>query len=128
MNCHAIILVITIALVGILSFSEDKGFNGKISQCIDKALDSLGEGVKQSFYYQIEERFQLPKDEFASRPEDVIEDLREILGPTGSSSVERLIVKEIRKEFGLDSSDQAALSVVINEARRKFLHIAESSG
>ncbi len=109
----------------IVSFADDKGFNGKISECIEKALDSLGEGVKQSFFHQIIEKYHLPREQFASRPAEIIEHLEEILGPTGSAVVERLIVREIRNKFGLEFRGNMKLSVVIQEARSKFLDVAD---
>jgi len=108
-----------------LSFADEKGFNGKISECIEKALDSLGEGIKQSFYYQINEKYHLPKEQFASRPAEIIQHLEEILGPTGSSVVERLIVREIRIKFGLEFRENVNLSEAIQQARTKFLNVAD---
>jgi hypothetical protein len=100
---------------------EETGFNGRISACIDRALDLLGEGVKRSFYFQISERYKLPVDQFSKRPEEVIDHLREILGPGGSSMVEVLIVKEIREEFSLEPNNKAGLRMTIEDARKKFL-------
>lgn len=68
----------------------------------------------------------MPKEEFASRPTEIIEHLQEILGATGSALVERLIVREIRKEFLLDGSNSAALTSVINQARSKFMSVKDS--
>ena len=106
-----------------LSFGEESGFNAKIFECIDKALDSLCEGVKPSFYHQIEEKYKLPKERFASRPLAIIEYLDRHLGPTGSAVVERLIVREVRKAFNLDGEKNLQLSTVINDAKRKFMNV-----
>ena len=84
---------ISFLIISLVSFADDRGFNGEISRCIEKALDSLGEGVKQSFYFQIKREDYLPKEQFASRPTEIIEHLEQIPVPTGSSVVERLIVK-----------------------------------
>ncbi len=108
-----------------MSFADDRGFNGEISRCIEKALDSLGEGVKQSFYFQIKEKYDLPKEQFASRPTEIIEHLEEILGPTGSSVVERLIVREIRNMFGLEFRENVSLSEAIQQARARFLKVSD---
>ena len=105
-----------------MSFSIERGFNGKIFDCIDRALDTLGEGVKQSLYYQIENRFHIPRDEFASRSPEIIDHLKQILDIGGSSMLERLIVREIRKEFKLDYQKDLPLASVIQEARSKFLN------
>jgi hypothetical protein len=108
-----------------LASTEDKGFNGKIFQCIDKALDTFGEGVKLSFYYQIEKQYSVPKEKIPFKPNEIIEYLRLILGPTGSSFVEKLIVGEIRNMFGLGFEGNMPLTTVIREARKKFLSVTD---
>ncbi len=90
-----------------------------------KSLDSLGEGVKQSLYYQIGKKYKLPIDQIAVKPEEVIEHLRAILGPGGSSVIERLIVREIRNVFGLEFRKGVSLSEAIQEARTKFLNVED---
>jgi hypothetical protein len=85
----------------------------------------MGEGVTQSFYYRIEREYGLSKEEMASKPEVVIEHLRQILGPAGTALVERLIVREIRKDFGLDFKENLPLSTALRQARTKFLNVAD---
>jgi len=109
-----------------VAFADDKGFNGKISQCIDKALDTFGEGVKESLYYQIKKQYNVPREQFVSRPAEIIEDLEKFLGPTGSKFIEKLVVREIGKSFGLKFDENTSLSTAINEARNKFLNGADS--
>ena len=101
--------------------AAERGFNAKIFECIDKALGSLGEGVKQSFYHQMKERSNLTIDKFATRPQELIENLRQILGVSGSTIVEKLIIQEIRTSFGLKLQNGITLSEAISDARRTFL-------
>jgi len=54
-----------------LSFAEEKGFNGTIFQCVDRAVDFIGGDVKQSFYYQISLKYELQIEQFATRPTEV---------------------------------------------------------
>ncbi|MFI5421558.1 MAG: hypothetical protein ACHQ1H_11375, partial [Nitrososphaerales archaeon] len=82
-----------------MSFAEEKGFNGKILECLDGALDTLGEGVKPSLYYRIEKTYNMRREAFVTKPLVIIDHLEQILGPTGSAVVERLMVREIRKAF-----------------------------
>lgn len=110
-----------------MAFADDKGFNGKISQCIDRALDTFGEGVKESLYYQIEKQYNIPKEEFVSKPAEIIEHLKKFLGATGSEFVEKLVVREIGKSFGLRFDVNTSLSIAINEARSKFLNAVDSN-
>ena len=107
-----------------MASADDKGFNGKISQCIDRALDTFGEGVKRSLYYQMETKYHLSRQVAAVKPELVIELLRIILGPTGSSLIERLIVREIRITFELNFGGNSTLEAVMKEARQKFLDVS----
>jgi hypothetical protein len=109
-----------------LTHADEKGFNGKISQCIEAALDVFGQDVKISLYYQIEQRYHLSREQIATKPKEVIEYLRLILGATGSTFVEKLIVREITMMFGLEFGS-VSLNSVINEARKKFLNISERS-
>jgi hypothetical protein len=101
--------------------AAERGFNAKIFECIDKALGSLGEGVKQSFYHQMKERSNLTIDKFAMKPQDLIENLRQILGVSGSTIVERLIIQEIKSSFGLKLPAGINLPEAISEARKSFL-------
>jgi hypothetical protein len=110
-----------------VAFADDKGFNGKISQCIDRALDTFGEGVKESLYYQIKKQYNVPKEQFVSKPAEIIEDLEKFLGATGSKFVERLVVREIGKSFGIRFGENTSLSTAINEAQNKFLDATDSN-
>lgn len=104
-----------------MPIAQDKGFNAKIFECIDRGLGLLGAGVKESFYYRIEKEYHLPAEEFSTRPREMIDHLEAILGTTGSSFVEKLIVREIRNEFKLESRPGSNLMATIGEARAKFL-------
>ena len=101
--------------------AAERGFNAKIFDCIDRALGSLGEGVKQSFYHQMKKRSNLTIDKFALRPQELIENLRHILGVSGSTIVEKLIVREIKASFGLQLRGGIELEEAIAEARKAFL-------
>lgn len=85
----------------------------------------MGVGVMQSLYYRIEREYGLPREQMASRPEAVIEHLKDILGPTGYALVERLIVKEIRKDFSLDFRENMPLTAALKQAKSKFLNVAD---
>jgi hypothetical protein len=59
--------------------------------------------------------------DFQSRPSIVIDHLKEMLGKTGSSLIEKLIIKEIKNSFGLMVEEEISMDFVIAEARKKFL-------
>ena len=92
-----------------------------IFSCIDRALRSLGDSVAASFFYQIERKSGLPREEFATKPLEIIKCLEELLGVAGSKIIERLIVQEIRNTFNLPSSNATTLEVAIKAAKKNFL-------
>jgi hypothetical protein len=105
-----------------LRISEEKGFNGLIFDCIERALEMLGESVASSVLYQIETKYQFPRVEFAARPLDLVEHLRAFFGPTGFVVIEKLIVKEIMRDFGiLSAKSYPSLESVMEQARKAFL-------
>lgn len=105
-----------------MRISKEKGFNSTIFECIETALKKLGESVAASILYQIEEKYKLPRQEFASRPLEMVKFLRTFLGPAGSAVVEKLIMKEIIASFDLTPSGQnSSLEWGIEEARKVFL-------
>jgi len=107
------------------NIAGDTGFNAKIFRCIDDALLTLGADVRDSLYFQIQEKYKIPKEKLANHPLELIEHLEIILGATGSVFVERLVVREIRKSFGLPEKSGASLQTIIAEARSKFLDVAD---
>ncbi|MHB1868023.1 MAG: hypothetical protein ACYCPP_03660 [Nitrososphaerales archaeon] len=105
-----------------MRIQEQKGFNGEIFICIEKAFESLGESVALSFFYQIENKFHFPREEFAAKPIEFMNCLKELLGNSGSVIIERLIVREIRSAFNLRvSPSNATMEGAVAEAKRKFL-------
>ena len=72
----------------------------------------------------MEVKYKFPRQEFVTEPTLLLDHLKEILGPVGSSVMERLIVREIRTAFSLDFKSNLPISTVISEARKKFLDIS----
>jgi hypothetical protein len=75
-------------------------FDKLLVGAIDEALNSLGESVKQSIYFHIENRFKVPKDKI---PENLVEfqgGLEKIFG-IGAQYIEILIMKNLHKKIGL---------------------------
>jgi hypothetical protein len=106
----------------LLRIQEDRGFNAAIFSCIEKALQPLGQSVALAIFYQIENKFWLPREEFVSRPVEFARCLKEFLGQSGGTTIERLIVNEIRSTFGLvPSQSNSTLVGVIAEAKKDFL-------
>jgi hypothetical protein len=100
---------------------SEKGFNGIIFECIDRALSALGEASKQALYYQVTMKSGLKSDELQFKPLEVLKYLRLILGDVGYTFIEKLIVREIRMNFNLTPANVFDLQEVISQARKKFL-------
>ncbi len=105
----------------VLNPSQDKGFNARIIDCIDRALDVFGPGSRAAIYYQLTDIHGLSREDFQSRPSIMIDQLRQMLGKTGSVLIEKLIIKEIEKSFSLRPRTGTNLDLTIAEARKKFL-------
>ncbi len=100
---------------------SEKGFNGTIFQCIDKALSTLGETAKLALYHQVVSEYGLQPNQLQSRPFELLEYLQKILGQAGYSFIEKLVIREIKTYFNLNPRDGITLSEAISEARTKFL-------
>jgi hypothetical protein len=110
-----------------VSASGDKGFNATISQCIDRALRStLGDGSTQAIYFMIGDTFDLHPDQFASKPQQLMDALHKVLGDAGYALIEKVIAREIRRTFSLDDK-LPSLNAVIEEARKEFLSDSHST-
>ena len=105
----------------VLHTSEVQNFNAKMVECIDRALASLGAGVREALYYHIRQSYDLPKVEFQKRCDEFVLDLEKTLGKTGFHVVERLTISEMRSSFGLEFSEQLTLPQAIRKAKGHFL-------
>lgn len=89
----------------------------KILTCLDEALDTYGESVKQVVYWNLETLFGVQKESIPEHPEKFVETLEKIFG-SAASLVEKKIVKRLA-ELGnkrLDSPGED-LSTVLQAAR-----------
>jgi predicted transcriptional regulator len=96
----------------------------RISDCIDRSLKKLGEGPAQIIYVTAGRSFGVGKDEIAAKPEQFEAAINRILG-AGGFILQRTIVKEIVREFGLDAEpSNLRLHEVIKEiiGKEKFDH------
>jgi poly(A) polymerase Pap1 len=79
--------------------AETREFDKLLVSAIDEALNSLGESVKKSTYFHIENNFKLARDEI---PENLFEfqgGLESIFG-AGAQYIEILIMKSLHKKIG----------------------------
>ena len=98
-------------------------FNKLLASAIDEALNSLGESVRQSTYFHIENDFKLAKDEI---PENLFEfqgGLESIFG-AGAQYIEILIMKSLHKKIGRNlkiKNKQLEFIEYVDSARDGFM-------
>ena len=99
----------------------EKGFDPTLFDCIDESLASvLGRETIDTFYYSIQESYNIPKSKFPEKPLELIEKLRIILGEIGFRVLEKAIVSEIKERFHLYETKQDLVSV-ISLAKQSYL-------
>ena len=79
--------------------TKSREFDKLLLNAIDEALNSLGESVKQSIYFHIENKFSVARNEI---PENLVEfqrGLEKIFG-TGAQFIEILIMKNLHSKIG----------------------------
>ena len=108
--------------VGTLT-TKSQEFDKLLLGAIDEALNSIGESVKQSIYFHIENKFSVTRNEI---PENLLEfqgGLEKIFG-TGARFIEILIIKNLHLKIGFPlkmKSEQLEFTEYVNAAKESFL-------
>jgi hypothetical protein len=98
-------------------------FDKLLVSAIDEALSSLGESVKRSIYFHIENKFKVTRAEI---PENLVGfqgGLEKIFG-TGARFIEILIMKNLHTKMGLPlkvESNQLEFVEYVGVAKKSFL-------
>jgi hypothetical protein len=74
-------------------------FDKILLSAIDEALKSLGESVRQSIYFHIENKFSVARNEIPENLEQFQGGLKEIFG-AGAQFIESLIIKNLHTRIG----------------------------
>jgi hypothetical protein len=99
----------------------EKGFNPTLYDCIDRALSSLlGRQAVSTFYFAVEEKFNLPEAEFERRPLELIYYLRSIFGEAGFGIVEKAIVSQFKATFQI-TNGMSDLASLVELAKNNYL-------
>jgi hypothetical protein len=77
-----------------------KKFDAQLLSSIDEALNSLGESVKQSIYFHIEDKFSVARKDIPENLEEFQTGLEKIFG-VGARFIEILIMKDLHTRIGL---------------------------
>jgi hypothetical protein len=110
-------------MVGVRTLAKRSKFDKLLVSAIDEALYSLGESVKHSTYFHIENKFNLARNEI---PENLVEfqgGLEKIFG-TGARFIEILIMKNLHMKIGLPlkmESEQLEFVEYVDAAKEGFL-------
>ncbi|MGB9914884.1 MAG: hypothetical protein ACPLIG_03880 [Candidatus Bathyarchaeales archaeon] len=98
-------------------------FDKLLLSAIDEALNSLGESVKQSIYFHIENKFNVARDTIPRNLEEFQGGLEKIFG-TGARFIEILIMKNLHSKVGLPlkmEGEQLEFVKYVDAAREGFL-------
>ena len=74
----------------------------EILRCVDNGLSTWGPSIRHATYWQLLVVFNLKASAIATYPEQFSNALEKIFGSGGAVMIERTIVKEIMKHFGIE--------------------------
>ncbi|MCJ7762344.1 hypothetical protein MUP38_02675 [Candidatus Bathyarchaeota archaeon] len=101
---------------------KSKNFNELLLEAIDEALNSLGESVKQSIYFHIENKF-VTKQDIPENIKDFQGGLEKIFG-AGAQFIEILIMKNLHAKIGItlsvESNDPLEFVNYVNAVKQSF--------
>jgi hypothetical protein len=79
---------------------RNETFGQLLLEAIDEAFRSLGESVKASIYFHLEDRFQIKRQEIPERIEAFSDALEQVFG-LGAKHLEILYMKKfVRQDWG----------------------------
>ncbi|MCW4010648.1 MAG: hypothetical protein NWF05_08515 [Candidatus Bathyarchaeota archaeon] len=105
---------------------KSKEFDVLLLSSIDNALFSLGESVRQSIYFHVEQKFKIPRTEIPQNLESFQQALKKIFG-TGSKFIEAMIIKCLCVEMRCppptaNSNNPPEFLAYLEVVRQNFLH------
>ena len=103
--------------------AKTREFDKLLVSAVDEALDSLGESVRQSTYFHIENNFKLARDEIPEKLFEFQGGLERIFG-SGAQYIEILIMKNLHTKIGRNlkiKNKQLKFIEYVDAARDGFL-------
>jgi len=113
-------------MVCVRALAKRSEFDKLLVSSIDDALNSLGESVKRSIYFHIENKFKVARKDIPENIEEFQDGLEKIFG-TGARFIEILIMKNLHTQIGLPlkmESEQFEFVEYVGVAKRGFLEKA----
>lgn len=98
-------------------------FDKLLVSAIDEALNSLGESVKQSIYFHIENQFKVPRKKIPENLAEFQGGLEKIFG-AGALFIEIQIMKNLHRKIGVPlkmESENFEFAEYVGVAKRGFL-------
>jgi hypothetical protein len=93
--------------VAAYEFSERRAaLAARVSSCLDRAFDAIGanSSVQEVIYWNLNVTKTIGRNDIMDRPTEFIEGLQAIYGKAGTAVFEHMLIREIRREFGLGAS------------------------
>jgi hypothetical protein len=112
-----------------LSFGEPNGlakktFDAVLLEAVDETLSTLGDSARQSTYYHLEKKFQMPRRDIPNRPKDFQNGIERIFG-SGARFLEILIMKKLYEKLGspllYDEKKDLVFADYVTAAKRSML-------
>ena len=112
-----------IATVGVRALAKQSEFDKLLVSAIDDALGSLGESVKRSIYFHIENKFKVTRNEIPKNLEEFQGGLEKIFG-AGARFIEIQIMRNLHRKIGLPlkmESENFEFVEYVGTAKKSFL-------
>lgn len=103
--------------------TSSREFDKLLLSAIDEALNSLGESVRQSIYFHIENKFNVTRNAIPENLEEFQGGLEKIFG-TGARFIEILIMKKLHSKIELPlkiEGEQLEFVKYVGAAKEGFL-------
>ena len=85
-----------------MRFLDRETVDYEILRCVDNGLSNCGPSIRHATYWQLLVVFNLKAGAITTYPEQFSNALEKIFGSGGAVMIERAIVKEIMKHFGIE--------------------------
>jgi hypothetical protein len=102
---------------------KSEEFDEILLTAIDNAFFSLGESVKKSIYFHLEEKFSLKRKHIPNRLRKFQEAIEQIFG-SGARFLEILIMKNLYLKIGISvamKNDQVCFTDYVKEVKRAYM-------
>ena len=114
--------------------SQERMFDEYLSEAIDEVLTSLGEPVKNTLYFQLENSFNIPKSEIPTQIDEFTDIIHKIFG-LGASRLEIKVMKNLNSKIKVKSEltegdwvqsrwieDEVSFKDCVHSLRKNYCH------